>query len=150
MKTLYFVQHGIAESKDIDPSRPLSDIGRSEVKRIAGYLRQHKIVINKIFHSGKLRAQQTAVIFSQILNVDNVYKLAGMQPNAAPAELIEQITEDAVMYIGHLPNIQHVVAQIVANNVNCSVVKFQNSAVICIEMDENGASIRWFITPEMC
>jgi len=33
------------------------------------------------------------------------------------------------MYIGHLPNMQYVVANIVTDDANIRVVKFQNSAV---------------------
>lgn len=150
MKTIYFVQHGIAHSKDVDQKRPLSDIGNSEVHKVAIYLREHKVAIRKICHSGKLRALQTAAIFSEILGVDNLAELRGMNPNDNPAELIEQITEDAVMYVGHLPNIANVVAENIASGVNNTVLKFQNSAVVCIEIDESTACIKWFITPSMC
>lgn len=150
MKTIYCVQHGIAQSKDIDPQRPLSATGRSEVHKVAAYLREHKIVIRKICHSGKLRAQQTADIFSEILGVDAVIVLNCMNPNDDPAELIKQTTEDAVMYVGHLPHMQHVVADIVTAGTNNSIVKFQNSAVVCIEADQSSAAIKWFITPDIC
>jgi len=150
MKTIYFVQHGIAQPKDVDPQRPLSAIGRSEVHRVASYLREHKIVIRKIYHSGKLRAQQTASIFAEILGADAVSALNGMNPNDYPDELIAQITEDAVMYIGHLPHMQHVVADIVTGDANNNVVKFQNAAVACIEIEADTARIKWFLTPDIC
>lgn len=150
MKTIYFVQHGIARAKDIDRKRPLSDIGNAEVHKVATYLREHNVRVSKICHSGKLRAQQTADIFSGILGVNHLAELCGMEPNNNPAQLIEQISEDAVMYVGHLPNLAHVVTEIIAGGVEHPVVKFQNSAVVCIEINENIACIKWFITPEMC
>ena len=150
MKTIYFVQHGIAHAKDVDQKRSLSDIGNAEVHKVATSLREHNIVIHKISHSGKLRARQTAAIFSEILGVNNLTELGGMDPGDNPSELIEQISEDAVMYIGHLPNLAKVVTQLVAEGVNYPVIKFQNSAVVCVEIDENSASIKWFITPDIC
>lgn len=150
MKTIYFVQHGIARAKEIDQKRPLSDIGNAEVHKVAISLREHKVPIRKICHSGKLRALQTAAIFSEILGVANLNELAGMQPNDNPAQLIEQISEDGVMYIGHLPNIAKVVAQLVTGDSERTPIKFQNAAVVCIEIDESGACIKWFITPDMC
>jgi phosphohistidine phosphatase len=150
MKTIYFVQHGIARSKEVDQRRPLSDIGNAEVHKVAISLREHKVPIRKICHSGKLRAVQTAAIFSEILGVTNLTELAGMQPNDNPTQLIEQISEDGVMYIGHLPNLADVVTEIVAGGVNHPLVKFQNAAVVSIEIDESSACIKWFITPDMC
>ncbi len=150
MKTVYFAQHGMAHPKDVDPQRPLSDLGSAEVRRVATYLREHKIVIRKICHSGKLRALQTATIFSQILGVGYVSELSGMNPNDNPAELIEQITEDAVLYVGHLPHIANVITNIITADGNNTVLKFQNSAVACIEMDKSTASIKWFIIPSIC
>ena len=150
MKTIYFVQHGIAHAKEIDPERGLTDQGNAEVHKVATYLRQHKVAICKICHSGKLRARQSAAIFSEILAVDNQVELSGMNPGDAPEALIEQLSEDAVMYIGHLPNLAKVVTKIIADGEHHPVIKFQNSAVVCIEIDENGASIKWFITPDMC
>ena len=150
MKMIYFVQHGIARAKDVDQKRSLSDIGNAEVHKVATCLRAHNVSIRKICHSGKLRAQQTAAIFSEILGVNNLAELNGMDPSDNPAELIEQLTEDAVMYIGHLPNLANVVTALIAGGVNYPVIKFQNSAVVCIELDENRAVIKWFITPDMC
>jgi phosphohistidine phosphatase len=150
MKTIYFVQHGIADTKDIDPNRGLSDIGREQVLRVAVYLHNHNIVINKICHSGKLRALQTAALFSDILSVDNVCELKSMNPNDDPAELISQINADAVMYIGHLPHLQKVLSQILTRDIDNEVLRFQNSAVACIEMDQQTATLKWFITPSMC
>ena len=150
MITVYFVQHGRALTKDIDKTRPLSDIGADEVRRVAATLKRHNIKINKIAHSGKLRALQTAAIFAQLLDVEIVSEIKGMSPNDSPQEFMQQITEDALMYIGHLPHIQHVVSNLVTDVQNNNVVKFQNSAVACIEINEDESHINWFITPELC
>ncbi|WP_028865354.1 phosphohistidine phosphatase SixA [Psychromonas aquimarina] len=150
MKTLYFVQHGAALSKDVDAKRPLSNTGSEQVKRAAAYLKAHNVIIRKICHSGKLRAAQTAALFSEILAVEQVSELSGMNPNDNPSELIKQISEDAVMYIGHLPHIQKAAAGVITNNSEHPLLKFQNSAVVCIELDKGVGCIKWFITPDMC
>ncbi len=150
MKSVYFVQHGIAHAKEVDANRALSDRGNLETHKVAAYLKAHKVMVNKIYHSGKLRARQTAVIFSQILAVKELVELAGMAPNDNPELLKQHIAENAVIYVGHLPNLSKVVAQLVTGDANCSLVKFQNSAVLCVEMDESSAAIKWFITADMC
>ena len=150
MKTVYFAQHGISEPKDINKERPLSDLGRDDVHKVATYLKNHDIDIGKICHSGKLRALQTATMFSDVLNIDDISELSGMKPNDHPDELIEQITENAVLYVGHLPNIQNVVSNIINKDSRNPVLKFQNSAVACIEINNGAGILKWFITPEMC
>lgn len=150
MKSVYFVQHGIAHAKEVDPSRALSDQGSLEVHKVARYLKAHNITVDKICHSGKLRARQTAVIFSQLLAVKELVEFAGMAPGDDPELLTQQISENAVMYIGHLPNLSRVVAQLVTGDGNRSIIKFQNAAVLCIEMDESSAAIKWFLTADMC
>lgn len=150
MKTVYLAQHGIAHPEDFDPTRSLSEIGIDEVRRVAAYLKDHHIVITKIYHSGKFRAQQTARLFSETLAIDNIAEINGLNPNDLPSELINQLTEDAVMYVGHLPNIANVVTQLICGDKNKPVLKFQNSAVACIEIDTSSASLKWFIIPGMC
>ncbi|MFT7053422.1 MAG: phosphohistidine phosphatase [Psychromonas sp.] len=150
MKTVYFVQHGIAHPENVDPTRSLSDIGIEEVRRVAAYLKDHHIVIAKIYHSGKFRAQQTARLFSETLAIDNIAEIKGLNPNDDPDQLINQLTEDAVMYVGHLPNIAHVVTQLISGDKNKAVLKFQNAAVACVEIDTSSASLKWFTTPSMC
>ncbi len=150
MKRVYFVQHGLAHAKEADPGRGLTDRGNLEVHKVARYLKAHQVVIDKIYHSGKLRARQTAVIFAQILAVKEVVELAGMAPADNPEQLIQQISENAVMYIGHLPNLSRVVAQLIAGDAERPLIKFENAAVLCMEMDDNGALIKWYITADMC
>lgn len=150
MKTLYFAQHGIAHPKDVDPTRSLSEIGIEEVRRVAAYLKDHHIVITKIYHSGKFRAQQTARLFAETLEIDELAEIDGLNPKDDPDLLINQLTEDAVLYVGHLPNMERVVTQLISSDKNNPVLKFQNAAVACIEVDSSSAGLKWFITPSMC
>lgn len=147
---LYFVQHGVALSKDVDAKRPLSDTGNNETLKVAEYLKNHKVSIGKIFHSGKLRAEQTAKIFSAHLAIDSILELQGMDPNDDPSALINKLNVDSVMYVGHLPNLQRVVSCLVSIYEDSNVVRFQNSAVVCVEITDGEGSILWFITPGMC
>jgi len=65
MTIVYFVQHGIAESKEIDPARPLSKSGEEITARLAALLNRKDVQITKVCHSSKLRAEQTASIFAR-------------------------------------------------------------------------------------
>ena len=64
---LYLVQHGEACAKDVDPDRPLTDAGKADVERLAAFLGQVGIRVDRVIHSGKLRAVQTAERLAGVL-----------------------------------------------------------------------------------
>ncbi|RLD16037.1 MAG: phosphohistidine phosphatase SixA, partial [Caldiserica bacterium] len=66
---IYLVQHAEAKPKEEDPERPLTEKGVLNAKKVAEFLKG-KIKPSCIYHSDKLRAKQTAKIFSEILGVD--------------------------------------------------------------------------------
>lgn len=70
MMRLYLVQHGEAKKEEEDPLRPLSERGREDVQRVAKYVEKLDIKASIIFHSGKLRAKQTAEILAEKLNIE--------------------------------------------------------------------------------
>tara|TARA_R110002111_G_scaffold131847_1_gene197057 strand:- start:76 stop:525 length:450 start_codon:yes stop_codon:yes gene_type:complete len=146
----YFVQHGLALSKDQDPARRLSPEGESAVMRVATHLRQHNISLSGIFHSGKTRAHQTALLFSQQLAVDNVSELTGMNPSDDVADFASALQDNDNMYIGHLPHLERVVSYLITGNENAAVVKFTNAAVVCIKQVESEFYIDWVLSPAIC
>ena len=147
----YFVQHGKAVSKDINPSRPLSDDGANETRAMAINLASNKLHITRICHSGKERAAQTASIFADELGLPSTEKLEGMSPNDdVQAFSTSQLTADSAdtMYVGHLPHLDKLVSYLLCENETANCVTFQNSSVICIETDDRGSSsILWYKTP---
>ena len=147
----YFVQHGKALTKDIDKSRPLSDEGVSETRAMAKNLAYNQLHITRICHSGKERAAQTANIFADGLGLTSTDALEDMSPNDdVKAFLISQLTPDSAdtMYVGHLPHLDKLTSYLLCKNESANCVTFQNSAVVCIETDENDSStIHWYKTP---
>ena len=64
---LYLVQHGEALPKQVDPERPLSERGRSDVARVADFLKGAGIRVTRVAHSGKTRARQTAELLASFV-----------------------------------------------------------------------------------
>lgn len=149
MTTVYFVQHGIAEPKEINEDRPLSKKGIEITQQMATFLNKQGVVVREIVHSGKLRAEQTASIFAEIMDVKGVIKSEGMNPNDDPSILMGKLA-DFTMYVGHLPHVEKVVSKIVSGDENNQALAFQNSAVACVEIEGNQGDLKWFITPDLC
>jgi len=150
----YFVQHGKALSGDIDETRPLSEEGKSETHAIAVILGKNNIRPSAIFHSGKLRAAQTAEIIAGELDIGSCREREGMKPNDDILAFINTLSSgdaNGTMYVGHLPQLQKVVSYLLTKDETSNSVIFQNSAVVCVDVQDddpgNRSSILWVMTP---
>ncbi|MBZ5615877.1 MAG: histidine phosphatase family protein [Acidobacteriia bacterium] len=61
---IYLVQHGAARAEAEDPQRSLTGEGRRTVERIGEHLAKCGVALDRIEHSDKLRARQTAEILA--------------------------------------------------------------------------------------
>ena len=146
---LYFAQHGLAVDKYENPERPLSETGIKQTKAIAKHLSIAGIAVNHIFHSGKLRASQTAEILAKHLSVTSVTAIDKLSPNDDVRHISQNLQTSDALYVGHLPHLEKLVAYLVTGHENDSIIKFQNSAVVCLEKSENHYQLRWYLTPEL-
>ncbi len=150
---LYLVQHGEAATKERDPSRPLTDHGRQQVTRVARAAAAVGIAPAGIYHSGKLRAEQTAGIFAAALSPGLLpSRLEGLAPNDDPAVAERAIAAFAapVMLVGHLPHLSRLCSRLVAGDAAQDLVAFRNGGVVCLGRDEEGNwRLRWILPPEV-
>ena len=151
---LYLVQHAEAKRKEEDPSRSLSDEGRCQIKKVAGYARDNlEIHVKQIIHSGKLRAEQTAQVLAyhlsdsrEILTSDN---LAPLDDPSIWADRLSDQSEN-LMLVGHLPHLSKLASLLLTQDQDKEVVKFYNSGIVCLERRENGYwQIQWLLSPKI-
>ncbi len=153
---LFLVQHGLSTPKDIDPEKGLSDFGREETNRIAQVAKGYKIPVQKIVHSGKKRAEQTAGIFHETLALDiPMKKISGIKPMDDAQSFAATIKpKENLMVIGHMPFMERLVSFLTTGTGNCRVFKFQNSGIVCLDMEsgeDNEADwfIKWTLNPNI-
>src|SRR5690348_12938316 len=85
---LYLMQHAQAVAEEVDALRPLSEEGRTAAARVAAHVALRSLPVDHIYHSGKLRARQTAEILGATLHVeDRVEQLEGLNPKDRAAPL---------------------------------------------------------------
>ena len=83
---VYLVQHGLAKSADDDPLRPLTDEGADDVSRVARLATSRLgVKAERIVHSGKARARETAAIWGALLGIDSEED-DGLAPNDETGE----------------------------------------------------------------
>ena len=90
---LYLVHHGDAVGPDVNPMRPLSDRGRAEVDRLARQAAERGAKPDVIWHSGKMRARQTAEAYLRCCNpLAKFAAVRGLQPTDLPRLLGRLVT----------------------------------------------------------
>ena len=110
---LYLVQHAQALSKEEDPARPLSEAGQEDASRMASFLGKAGIRAERVIHSGKLRAQQTAERLAQALAPGVELEVSGLlDPNEDPRALDWQSEawDRDTLIVGHLPHMARLVS----------------------------------------
>jgi len=151
---LYLIQHGEAKSEAEDPERPLTARGEKEimaVSKVAGSLQIRPL---KIYHSGKLRAKQTAEIIASALKISDslVQSVQGLNPNDDIHPWVERISKEKedLMLVGHLPFLEKLTSFLLCGDENARLVLFRYGAIVCFDQKEDkGWAVRWILTPEM-
>jgi phosphohistidine phosphatase len=151
---LYLVQHAEPKRKEEDPSRPISDKGWKDIQKVAKYAKEQLgIQVDKIVHSGKVRAKQTAAVLTEYLNPakgmlmgDNLEPLAN--PKVWGDRLVE--TSAAIMIVGHLPHLGKLIGYLITGDESKEIVAFRMAGIVCVDRNEiHNWTIKWIITPEM-
>jgi phosphohistidine phosphatase len=149
---VYLVQHGLAASKEVDPTRPLTAQGRQEVEQVADFAARLGLEVGQIRHSGKTRAEQTAAILSEALSPPGgVVAVAGLAPKDDVVPVAEALARESqpVMLVGHLPFLARLAGLLVTGDPECSVVQFRNAGIVCLTQAEDRWLVAWILTPEM-
>jgi phosphohistidine phosphatase len=150
---IYLVQHGEAVSKDVDPDRPLSEQGVKDIEKMSVFLEAAGIQVDRILHSGKTRARQTAELFAnRLLSGDQTDSVSDINPNnpvQAFAEGINDLSEDT-MVVGHLPFMARLVSYLMAGQDDVTLVTYTPGSVACLGLnDDSQWSLLWMLRPEL-
>ncbi|HWR83938.1 MAG TPA: phosphohistidine phosphatase SixA [Candidatus Deferrimicrobium sp.] len=151
---LYLVRHAEAKPQEVDAQRPLSDKGRADIEKVGAFLSAHTTAkVDRILHSGKTRAQQTAEVLARHLRAEQkVSATDDLGPNADPSIWVKRLDRETsdLMVVGHLPYMDRLCATLVTGDDATSVVAFQMGAVVCLTRDDSGRwVVSWMVTPAM-
>lgn len=141
---LYLVRHGDAKSKMEDPARSLSDRGRREVERVAAWAAAAGVKVERIGHSGKRRAEETAAILATHLRPEETQRLSGLDPNDDVEPVAELLEEDdrSTMLVGHLPFLSRLASKLITGDEDAEIVIFRPAALAELRLSYG----RWVLT----
>lgn len=143
---LYIVQHGLSE-KNSSGEKVLTESGIEKVKLIGGVAANYKIKVDKIFHSTKSRAKETADVLKKIFEVE-AFEIEGLGPKDDVAEFTDKL-EKNLMIVGHLPFLNKLVSYLVTGNMDKKIFELQNGGILCLKKDEGKWVIKWGFMPEI-
>src|SRR3954463_12446761 len=111
--SLLLVHHGHAVGPEVDTMRPLSSIGRAATERLAAAAAARGVKPDVIWHSGKLRARQTAEGFWSACNpLAPMTAERGLLPDDPPNWIRDRLLGDtrSVLIASHMPYLPRLLA----------------------------------------
>ena len=150
---LYLVRHGDALTPDVDPERRLSEAGHRRVARMAAFLSGHGVAVQRVLHSGKPRAEQTAATLAAAVAPATAPEVRdGLSPNDPVEPLAAEIAdwrEDSLI-AGHLPHLARLATLLLTGRNVPTGLDFEPAAAACLDRSEDGAwSLVWFVGPSL-
>jgi phosphohistidine phosphatase len=147
---VYLVQHGEAKRKEEDPERPLTEKGKDDVRKMAAFLSQSNVRVFQIRHSGKKRAEETALILADHLSPPSGVKIVqGLAPNddATPVAETLHLETEPVMIVSHLPFLSRLASLLVTGDEEQTVVHFTMGGCARLVTENGNWTVEWVVTP---
>lgn len=144
----YLVRHGDALAETADPRRPLSPLGQEQVEQAARAAAARQARASAIFHSGILRAQQTADIMARHLAPPmGVRRMTGLSPQDDPAIAKAELeaAQESVMLVGHLPHMSRLAALLIHGDPECEIVAFAPATLVSISREAARWKLAWIL-----
>ncbi len=147
---LYLVHHGEAVGPEIDARRPLSEAGRRHVERLAAAAAARGVKPSVVWHSGKLRAKQTAEAFWRACNALADFSAArNLQPDDPPEWIRDQLRGETrdVLIAGHFPHLPRLLALLTAREGDQRAMAFPPHGVVALNTDDEGETwkVEWLM-----
>lgn len=148
---LFLVHHGDAVGPDVDARRPLSAHGRESVVRVAAEAAARGAKPAVVWHSGKLRARQTAEEFWRACNALSEFAATrDLQPNDQPSWMRDRLRGEPrdVMLVGHYPHLPALLVMLTSGSA-VTTPTFPQHGIVALETDDDGETWKekWRLVP---
>ncbi len=155
--TLYFLRHASAGQSKKDPrkdeKRALDQDGIEQCRFIGNALAALDVTVEALLSSPLKRATQTAALVGNEIGYDGKMQLeAALRPGAGfegfRALLAKYSKCEAVMVVGHNPNLSEFLSLLISEGQSDSAVDLKKAAVARVEMRGKGGTLEWLLTPK--
>ena len=146
----YLMRHGEALAASENPQRPLSPEGRRNVEELARLALARDVEVSAIYHSGILRAKETAEILAgYLVPVGSVAEHAGLLPEDDPAIVKGELeaATDSILLVGHLPFMSRLAGLLVNGDPERPAAEFFPATLVCCIWAASQWKIDWRLAP---
>jgi phosphohistidine phosphatase len=153
--TLYLLRHAEAEVLAAsDHARRLTSKGEDQAERTGNFCRKHGLASEVILSSPVTRALQTAKIVLKNLGdselIEVPWAACGMSPETAREELRAYAKLNAVMLVGHQPDLGHLAATLLGcDNVGSLHVRKSLLCAIDLSPDFRRGVLEFFVPAKL-
>lgn len=158
---LYILRHAIAvmrgtEGFPQDPDRPLTDKGRSKLRRVVRGMNALDLSFDQILTSPYLRARQTAEIVAREMGAAKTLESTPhLAPGGDPRALLRQLTSrrapgERILLVGHEPYLSELISVLVCGDERTAItLKKAGLCKLAAPTLRYGrcASLEWLLTP---
>ncbi len=104
---LVLVHHADTVRADVDAQRPLSARGFAQAEALARAVQARGAIPGVIWHSGKLRARQTAEPFLRLAAFAEFKMVRGLGPDDDATVIMETLGAETrdILIVAHMPNL---------------------------------------------
>ncbi|MFZ8934405.1 MAG: phosphohistidine phosphatase SixA [Bacteriovoracaceae bacterium] len=144
---VYLMRHGEADSKVPDSERELTERGIKQVSSVAQKLKERSIEVSNIFHSGFVRAKQSAELVSQVLKREQEPIMKeGLAPEDNPSVWHKQLADmnEDILIVGHNPFMSKI-SMYLAGPLN--YCEFQTATIAAYQKKGQEWEFLWKLTP---
>ena len=140
---LILVRHGEAVPEWEDAAKPLSAKGVLQAKVTGEWLSTLSWRPQEGWHSGKLRAQQTAEIIAERFNNLPLTAQEGLSPNDEAAVFADRLwtAPECLLVVGHLPFLDKLVSLLLTDSDGRRLVRFSPACAVLLQR----AEASWFL-----
>ena len=140
---LYLVHHNVAVGPEEDPRRPLSAVGLANAARVAAKAAALGAKPDVVWHSGKLRAKQTAQEFWRACNPLAEFSASrDLQPDDPPQWIRDRLRGETrdIALCGHFQHLPRLLALLTSGGEAGS--DFPINGVVALVSDDEGETWR--------
>jgi len=149
---LYLARHG-DYTLNVNGVDILSERGTKDVAHLSERIKSMNLHISCIWHSGKHRAEQTALLLAKGFISDQAPEAhPGLNPDDEVLSLasdLRHFNED-MLIVGHLPFLDKLVSQLLTGSDENILINFQTGTLTCLsQIDHVQWVLDWGLTPNI-
>ncbi|MBN2102837.1 phosphohistidine phosphatase SixA [bacterium] len=145
---IILVRHGKAESGISNPERPLTPDGKNCIESLGQRLADISGRIDQIWHSGILRACQTAEILEKYISpLNGLVKIKNLSPHGNP-EIMQKTLNDErrnLILVSHLPFLDYLGNLMLTGNMEAEIIHFSAGSAAKFIKTKNNWGQAWMI-----